>query len=271
MTDSIISGLVVVVVVVAVIWARARSARSDRRSMESYGHGLAALGDITKRTVPSSSVRAVPRADAGRTQVRTDIVTLGKDATIEPEGGEQGAGEQGEHPAQATGLPDGRATSSEGRKVTVAVVAGLAVLLIVAAAVLLTGGTPTAKSVPNKHRRLPPASSSTSTTSIPRKTTAVVRPISTSGTDATFKMPSRHYRLAFSGVSGACWIGIAPSLGASGLLWSETVQNGSTLTYLASGPVAVELGAPEYASVKVNGAHVAIPKGVTVYNLVFVS
>jgi hypothetical protein len=93
--------------------------------------------------------------------------------------------------------------------------------------------------------------------------------VSIAGVDATFDVPPGHYKLSFTAVSGACGVGIGKQLGASTLLWAETVQKGSRASYVASGPLAVELGAPEYASVRINGVRVKIPAGVTAYNLLF--
>jgi hypothetical protein len=73
MTPWIIGG-VVVIVIIGIAWARVHSARSERRSMETYGHGLAVLGDVAKRTSsPSASVRVLPRSEAGRGHVRTNM------------------------------------------------------------------------------------------------------------------------------------------------------------------------------------------------------
>ncbi len=72
MTPFILAG-VVVVVIAGIVWAKVHSGRSERRSMESYGHGLAALGDVAKRSGPSASVRVLPREAVGGTHVRTDV------------------------------------------------------------------------------------------------------------------------------------------------------------------------------------------------------
>lgn len=69
MTYAVVGGLIVVVILV-VVWLRFSAARSDRRSMETYGHALGVLGDVAKRTGPSPSVRVLPRGEPGRAHVR---------------------------------------------------------------------------------------------------------------------------------------------------------------------------------------------------------
>jgi hypothetical protein len=68
---ALIVGCLVAVVLLLVFWLRVRAARSDRRSMETYGHALGVLGDVAKRTGPSSSVRVLPQGEPGRAHVRT--------------------------------------------------------------------------------------------------------------------------------------------------------------------------------------------------------
>jgi hypothetical protein len=68
---AIIVGGLVVVVVLAIVWLRYRAARSDRRSMETYGHALGVLGSVAKRTGRPQSVRVLPRAEPGQAHVRT--------------------------------------------------------------------------------------------------------------------------------------------------------------------------------------------------------
>lgn len=70
MTEFIVGGVVVVVLLV-VVWLRFRAGRSDRRSMETYGHALGVLGSVAKRTGPSASVRVLPPAEPGQAHVRT--------------------------------------------------------------------------------------------------------------------------------------------------------------------------------------------------------
>lgn len=355
--------------------------------MENYGHGLAALGDVAKRTGPSASVRVLPRGDMGHTHVRTEdpghpdeddaapaprggrrpydygrrstgngpghvgpvpppeaagqswLSGLRDRATAapgdeQPDGSEQdassappAAGEtsfddagrqrtgadrptvrgsggwtptapQGRHvrgshettagagePLAVEALPTGSVVVARPqlsispdelrrqatvRRLSVGAVAILGVLAIVTAAVLMTG-TSSPKATPRTaaHTHTPPTSVVTSTTRETTTTAAGVTPISVSGNDLTFKVPSGHYTLSFSGVGGACWVGIETGLGSGTYLWNETVPSGITGSYKASGPLAVALGAPEFVAVTVNGVPVKIPKGVTAYNLVF--
>jgi hypothetical protein len=67
----LIVGGIIVVVILLVVWLRFSASRSDRRSMETYGHALGVLGDVAKRTGPSPSVRLLPRGEPGRAHVKT--------------------------------------------------------------------------------------------------------------------------------------------------------------------------------------------------------
>jgi hypothetical protein len=393
-TPWIIAGLVVLVII-GVAWGRVHSSRSERRSMENYGHGLAALGDVAKRTGPSASVRVLPRNDTGRSHVRTDVpghLDDGEPNGRAPAAGRRpsdarprrdarqstssgpGSGDRRVPPGQAagqswlSGLRDGSAVSpgdetSEGpeqsssipppdgetsfedggdewagagrpaargpgdwmrrsypgrhargnhesqtaagepmaveaapagsvvarpqlsispdelrrqatvRRLSVGSVATLGVLAIVTAGILMTGASPKPKPKPvtASHTHTPPLSTVTTTTRETTTTTPSVTPESVSGNVVTFKVPSGHYTLSFSGVGGACWVGIETGLGSGTYLWNQTVEAGATESYKASGPLAVSLGAPEFAAITVNGIPVKIPKGVTADNLVFAS
>jgi hypothetical protein len=394
MTAFIVGGLVVVVII-AIAWVRVRSGRSDRRSMETYGHGLAVLGDVAKRSGPSASVRVLPRAEVGRSHVRTDVpfdfdsaapqrssthpratvrpgndtspggdtrpgagrvphrsfvVTgrtatetaaperqpasgqpatgqpaTGQPATGQPATGQPATGQPATGPraarapvASATerdltfegpgeawpgaGRPSSREPgdrSSAGesrppatpvtadrlrpsvspdelrrqgamRKIVVGSVAAVAVVLILAAAVLLTlHGSPHKAASPPASHTTTSANATTSTTAVTTTTTPVLKAVSTSGDSATYKAPSGRYTLRFTTTSGACWIGVQPSVGSGTYLYSSTLQAGGAASYKGSGVLAVQLGAPEYVSVSLNGVPVQVPTGATYYNLVF--
>jgi hypothetical protein len=404
MTAFIVGGLVVVVII-AIAWVRVRSGRSDRRSMETYGHGLAVLGDVAKRSGPSASVRVLPRAEVGRSHVRTDVpfdfdsaapqrssthpratvrpgndtspggdtrpgagrvphrsfVVTGRTATEtaaperQPASGQPASGQPASgqpatgqpatgqpatgQPATgqpATGQPAtgpraarapvasaterdltfegpgeawpgaGRPSSREPgdrssagesrppatpvtadrlrpsvspdelrrqgamRKIVVGSVAAVAVVLILAAAVLLTlHGSPHKAASPPASHTTTSANATTSTTAVTTTTTPVLKAVSTSGDSATYKAPSGRYTLRFTTTSGACWIGVQPSVGSGTYLYSSTLQAGGAASYKGSGVLAVQLGAPEYVSVSLNGVPVQVPTGATYYNLVF--
>ncbi len=329
MTAYIAGGVVVVLIIAGVIWSRLRAGHSDRRSMETYGHGLAALGDVTRRSGSASSVRVLPggavpsetpsgapTASGTPADVTVPRPTAAAPDTaagdLPPAGGTTrlpalesrpsrrpsvsmpapGAELQFEDPAEgvheagrslrepthrATGAApwglgrpgDGLGRQSAGRKLMVAAIAVVAVAAIVTAAVLLTLH-------PAPHRAASPptttaagTSTTTTTTAVTTTTTPVVAPISTTGSTATFKAPSGRYTLRFSAGTSPCWVGIEPSAGAGTYLWSETVQAGSVGHYRPSGPVVVQLGAPEYISVTLDGVPLKIPSGVTYYELIF--
>ena len=337
-----IGGGIVLIVIVVIVAARVHAARSERHSVETYGHGLAALGDVAKRSGSSASVRVLPREEVARAHVRTGVppgqagpdsggpsTAPGGDGRPPAGGGGAGArrpsGPPPRRPVVSIPLPEGDlsfedrgeewggtgksalrqpgegATEADSRSsarppvmpaaadgsrwlvspgalrrpgpVRKTTVAAAAVLLILTAGVLLAvmGGTRAARSgAKAPHHR--PSSASTSTTAVTTTTAPLVRPISTSGDDGTFKVPPGHYILAFTTTNSACWVGIETGLGSGSFFWDETVQAGSSASFRGSGPLAVVLGAPEYlSSVTLNGVPVEIPKGITAYNLVFAS
>ena len=102
---ALIIGGLVVLVIVGIVWARVSAARSDRRSMETYGRALGVLGDVARRTGPSASVRVLPRSEAGRAHVRTDVPER-------PDEKQGDASQQGGAGSPTTGRP--RAVGSTG-------------------------------------------------------------------------------------------------------------------------------------------------------------
>ena len=156
------------------------------------------------------------------------------------------------------------------RKIVVGSVAALAVVLILAAAVLLTlHGSPHRVATPPAGHNTTSTSTTTSTTVVTTTTTPVLKAVSTSGDSATYKAPSGRYTLRFTTTSGACWVGVQPSVGSGTYLFSSTVAAGSAASYKGSGLLAVQLGAPEYVSVTLDGVPVQMPPGATYYDLVF--
>lgn len=325
MTAYIAGAVVVVLVVVGIAWSRLRAGHSDRRSMETYGHGLAALGDVTRRTSTASSVRVLPNETASRPHAGSEAPTASgvpthqpppdktradgredDEAEVAPLGAEPAvpsqrptasirlpederrfddAGTAPAEPGRALREPaerppfgprsyarpgDGMGRQSAGRKLVVAGTAAVAVAAIVAAAVLLTlhhgphvaGGTTTTT-------RAGIRATTTTTTVATTTTIAPVKPVSTTATSATFTVPRAHYILRFAASTSPCWVGVEPGTGGGTYLWTDTVQVGSKGHYLASGPVAVQLGAPEYISVTLDGVPLQIPSGATYYELIF--
>lgn len=84
--DLILVGVLVLVVLVVVVWARVAASRSDRHSMEAYGSALGALGDVSRRSDPGGSVRILPRGDAGAPPgaAGDDARSLDRGATGDP-------------------------------------------------------------------------------------------------------------------------------------------------------------------------------------------
>jgi hypothetical protein len=62
-------GVLALVAVVAV-WRRALGSQAERHSIHSYEHALDVLGDVSKRSDSSASVRVVPPEEASRSHIR---------------------------------------------------------------------------------------------------------------------------------------------------------------------------------------------------------
>ena len=54
---------VLLLVSALVIWRRFSESRADRHSITTYEHTLGVLGEVTRRSAPSGSVRVVPSRD----------------------------------------------------------------------------------------------------------------------------------------------------------------------------------------------------------------
>ena len=79
-----------------------------------------------------------------------------------------------------------------------------------------------------------------------------LKPTSVTATDVSFTAPSGNYTLAFQASGGACWIGIEQSA-AGPWLFEQTLTDGRSTTYKASGALVVRLGAPAYMVLQLNG------------------
>jgi hypothetical protein len=95
-------------------------------------------------------------------------------------------------------------------------------------------------------------------------------PTSTTTSDVSFQVPSRHYMLTFSDTGTSdCWVGIETAAGSNVWLWMETLAPGSTTSYQASEPVVVDLGAPRNIDLRVNGITAELPGYALSYHLSF--
>jgi len=146
--------------------------------------------------------------------------------------------------------------------------AAVAVAAIVIAAVDLTGGgarrhppRPGSTTTTLHHR----GSTSTTTTLASTTTTTLpttLKPTSVTASVVSFTAPSGRYTLDFAASGGACWIGVEQST-AGPWLFAETLRNGQSATYKASGALVVTLGAPDFIGMRVNGLLAQLPTGVS--------
>lgn len=83
MTAAVVVGLLVVVLAVFA-WSRLSSSRSDKRSMESYGHALDVLGDVARRSDRSAAVRPLSPEETAKPHVLTDVAAPGDSPRADP-------------------------------------------------------------------------------------------------------------------------------------------------------------------------------------------
>jgi len=81
----VVIGVLAVLVIAAIIWARVSAARSENKSVETYEHALDVLGEVSKRT-ESTGFRILPHDETGRPHVGKRIDPTGEEAT---EGGSE--------------------------------------------------------------------------------------------------------------------------------------------------------------------------------------
>jgi len=82
---AVVIGVLAVLVIAAIIWARVSAARSENKSVETYEHALGVLGEVSKRT-ESTGFRILPHEETGRPHVGKRIDPTGGEAT---EGGRE--------------------------------------------------------------------------------------------------------------------------------------------------------------------------------------
>lgn len=82
---AVVIGVLAVLVIAAIIWARVSAARSENKSVETYEHALGVLGQVSKRT-ESTGFRILPHEETGRAHVGRRIDPAGGEAT-EPRDG----------------------------------------------------------------------------------------------------------------------------------------------------------------------------------------
>lgn len=70
MTAAVVVGLVLLIAGVFA-WSRLGSARSEKRSVDSYGHALGVLGDVARRGDRPAGVPEVSHDESGKAHVRT--------------------------------------------------------------------------------------------------------------------------------------------------------------------------------------------------------
>jgi hypothetical protein len=177
-----------------------------------------------------------------------------------------GGSEGGRPGAHQTGLQRRRQVMA--RRAATGGAAAVAVAAVVLAAVSLTGGgggkpgeVTTTTTVHHSGGGSTTTSSSTTsstTTTIP----TTLKPTSVTASVVSFTAPTGPYTLDFQATGGACWIGIKQNVDGP-WLFAETLNNGGSTTYHASGALVVTLGAPDYIGLRVNGLLAQLPTGVT--------
>ncbi|HUZ43525.1 MAG TPA: hypothetical protein VMU63_03920 [Acidimicrobiales bacterium] len=113
-------------------------------------------------------------------------------------------------------------------------------------------GASTPAASPSRHR----SASVTTTTA----TNGPVTPTSSSPTEASYVLPASAGLLSvtISAVSGPCWAEAGPTSGGA-VSWEATIEQGQQHALAAGSQWWLRLGAPEYATVMVNGRQLELP------------
>ncbi len=98
--------------------------------------------------------------------------------------------------------------------------------------------------------------SSTSTTKPP----AVLSMVSSTSSAATYQAPNGTYTVAFA-TTGRCWIEVRSGGSSGAVTWAQTLTSGGSYSFSTQGPLWIQLGAAQLASVTVNGTALALPQG----------
>lgn len=102
----------------------------------------------------------------------------------------------------------------------------------------------------------------------PHRAPSALVPVSTSPSEVAFVAPKGSYTVSLLDSGGTCWVGIQQTSGGP-YVWQETLSDGESATYKASGPLVIRIGAPRYLGVKVNGLPARLPGYVQPYDLLF--
>jgi hypothetical protein len=234
-----------------------RSADPRERSRSDAGEAVQQQSDRQKAARERASTGGADRAGASP-PTTTPVVPPAPDAP-------NARPEVGAEPAALQPLsPDELRRQATIRRLATGGFAAVAVIAIVAASIALAGHPKTGTTGSKKDKNTatttsaPPTSVATTTTLKP----AVVKPSSVSGNEASYTAPSGHYVLSFATSGGPCFVGVETALGSGDYLFANTLQPGTDATYKATGSLVVNLGAPVYVSVTVNGVALSIPSGV---------
>jgi len=100
-----------------------------------------------------------------------------------------------------------------------------------------------------------PRRRTTTTTTVPPKFT----PVAATATTATYVPPAASFSVTLVTTTGACWVDVTSSTGAT--LFTQTLPIGTTKTITASGSTTVILGAPSAIDVSIDHEPVVLPTG----------
>lgn len=250
--------VIVVVLILAVVGLRARKLRGDeqRDRFQKLDRRLVSPPPSPYRTskgfrlldgTPDELMRPAPP----RPRLEPDQRYVFSDSQLAPP--EEHAQAQARRDAQWALDRAGRRSRSMG-SMTLVVVAVLVVVATVGVGYALR----------HKSSKVPVSATTTSTTTLATTTTwpAVFTPSATSGTSATYAVPSASYAVTVTGVAGAVWT--VYEMGPHNTLeYQASVKPGTSKTLVMTGVSRVTLGSPRNAAVKVGGSPVTFPTPLT--------
>lgn len=148
----------------------------------------------------------------------------------------------------------------QNRQLIVVLAAGLVLALLVIVGILMggSGSTSTTTTRAAPERSTTTAAPRSTTTSLPKP--AKYEPTSSTATTASYEVPSGQASVKVTATGGSVWTIVTRS-GGGGQLFAGAIDPGAPQSFKVDAGIEVNLGAPGYATLSVDGAPVSFPAG----------
>jgi hypothetical protein len=267
---------ILVVASFIVLFALRRRGSERLHSVDGYRRTLTTLQDVRSRSLTGSSVRIIGPSSSAPDTERTA-------RTLDPPNPVGTGRAPPDYPSHAA-RPPARSMRAGQRRRERAIaqmsrrpkrvggpLAAAAVVVVVVTGLAVAGAhgrhpSPKTTATTTKSGKHPATSGRHRgrAPSVPTTTTTFPSSFAVSGTTsstATYSVPNPNYTLNFTATTGASWIEVTNSAGAT--LVAETLPAGQHQAIPLSGDAKVILGAPGYLQVKVDSSPVVLPGGIS--------